>query len=275
MKMLSINIKNKGILKVKSEFMYPVLLHIYGPLNINTYGVAIALGVILFIHYAFKDPVRCQLMTDDQFLYSIQGSILVGIVSAKILDILAAPQNYQSFYDIIAFWQGGFSILGAVLGISVFLIFQLIKLNIPVLKFLDVCALYAPLLQAFGRIGCFFAGCCYGIPFAQESTSSMLCSAFHPTQLYSAGLLFLLFLVMQYSARYRGCLKPGILFGFYLLCISAERFIVDFWRADRRMITAALSFHQIIALVLMGIAALLMGWFLYSRSTSEEYNGRL
>ncbi len=80
---------------------------------------------------------------------------------------------------------------------------------------------------------------------------------------------------MQYSARYRDRLKPGILFGFYLLCISAERFIVDFWRADRRMVTANLSFHQIIALALMVIAALLIGLFLYPRSTSEEHNGRL
>lgn len=271
--MLSINIKKSGILKVKSEFMYPVLLHIYGPFNINSYGVTIAIGVILFIKYAFSDPIRKKIIDDDQFFSCIQGAILAGIIGGKILDIAVAWENYESLYDIFEFWQGGFSALGAVLGVSIYLLYYLNKYGVPVLKFSDVCALYAPLIQIMGRLGCFFAGCCYGVatsvPWAITYTNPALnvplCVALHPTQLYSALILLALFVGLQIIVHYKKQLEPGLLFGLYAFFMSAERFLVDFWRADRQMITAMLSIYQLIAIGLCIAAGGLIVWLLRPR----------
>jgi prolipoprotein diacylglyceryltransferase len=59
-----------------------------------------------------------------------------------------------------------------------------------------------------------------------------------------------MFFIAQHKAT-----KPGLLFCIYIILTSAERFIVDFWRADRiNFLNAPLSFHQIVALTLIACA---------------------
>src|SRR5205085_8140431 len=91
------------------------------------------------------------------------------------------------------------------------------------------------------------------IIYTHKDTIAPYNSALHPTQLYSSLLLFLIFLCMyfiiQRKARY-----SGQLFLTYFMLASAERFIVDFWRADRIIVNNYfLSFHQIVALCIFCI----------------------
>ena len=53
------------------------------------------------------------------------------------------------------------------------------------------------------------------------------------------------------------CKEKGQLFSIYLVLASSERFIVDFWRADRIMINNFLSFHQIVALCIIIVIIIL------------------
>ena len=94
-----------------------------------------------------------------------------------------------------------------------------------------------PLLHAFGRIGCFFAGCCYGHP-----TDGPLGVVFHrsevapngvpllPVQLFEAVGVFLLFAVLAILAR-RG-VHSQVLLIVYLLCYGLLRFCLEFFRGD-------------------------------------------
>ena len=87
--------------------------------------------------------------------------------------------------------------------------------------------------HGFGRLGCFFAGCCYGKP-----TDSFLgvtfpghTQAVHPTQLYEAAFLFILFgvfsfLLFKYNFRHN--------FSLYLVCYGIFRFCIEFLRGDHR-----------------------------------------
>lgn len=127
----------------------------------------------------------------------------------------------------------------------------------------DITAVIVPLFHFFGRIGCFFGGCCYGI----ESNS---CIAIPyriilkdeqwtnriPVQLMEAFFELILFVIFYFS--YQDILKKqkegsGRILLLYLLLYSIWRFVIEFWRGDiERGKIGSLSFSQIISIFILG-----------------------
>lgn len=243
----------------KKNNMCRELIHIYGPISICSYGVMVFIGILLFTYLVNKDSARPKIMTSEQFFDALVFGTLVALVGARILFILTNVSSIIHWYDLFAVWDGGLSILGAIVAIIAVLPFYLCYRKISVLPFFDLCATYAALLQAISRIGCFFAGCCYGIettvPWAivyhDIRADAPVDVSIHPTQLYSAFLLFVIFLIVRFGVR-RIATAPGQLLFTFLILSGAERFIVDFWRADREFFTFDhlhfLSIHQYISL---------------------------
>jgi len=98
---------------------------------------------------------------------------------------------------------------------------------------------------SFGRIGCYSAGCCYGIRLADGTR--------FPVQLLEAGFCFaalIAFLVTKPERRWPG--TP--LFPIYLITYSAGRFALEFLRGDANRGVWLLSTSQWIALVLIAVA---------------------
>jgi len=232
------------------------LLHIYGPFSIQMYGLMLFIGLILSIVFLICDPLTKKLVTQQQLLDGIAVAIFSGLFGARILYLLFNYEKLKSAWNMLAVWDGGLSLLGAVIGAVIGLFFYLGKQYIPKLKFFDLLALYAPLLQSFGRVGCFFAGCCYGITT-------------FPLQLYSAGLLFLIFLFMQLFVR-RFFKEPGQTVSFYLILIGFERFFTDFLRGDREFLEwnslSYFSVHQYIAIVMIVCGVCLFSFISKKRS---------
>ena len=253
--------------------MHRELIHIYGPFSINSYGVAIAIGIIVFMLLAVRNPRRKQLMSANQFSESILVGILAGIIGGRLLFILTSWHMFATFGEFFSIWDGGFAVLGTILAIILAVPLNLKKQLIPILPFLDLVGLYAPLLYAISRIGCFAAGCCYGLPtslpwgyiYSDPDSIAPLHVALHPTQLYSSGISLLVFFFMIGIAQ-RIFKNPGQLFMIYLALTSSERFIVDFWRADREYLSqpafALLSVYQWIALGIFFSS--LIGFFIVS-----------
>jgi len=247
------------------------LLHIYGPFSINSYGIAIAIGIFVFVWLIRKDPKAIALSVPDKIMDIVMIGIGAGIIGGRLLYIISEPDISFCFSELFAWGSGGgFSILGAIIGIGISFAYFLNKIRVPVLPFLDIIALYVPLVQSVSRIGCFFAGCCYGAPtslgwgyiYTDPDSMAPLYIALHPAQLYSALSLFFIFLFLYFVVR-KISVKQGQLFGAYLLCISIERFFIDFWRSDRIfhsnnhfLFLDYISIHQLIALVI-GMSAFL------------------
>jgi len=249
--------------------MIPYLFQIYGPFYANCYGMAIFLGILIFTYLVNQDPKRSKLVTSAQLQNLILWGTLVGILGGRALWV--AGNWPVSWYDIIEIWEGGLSVLGAIIAILCFAAIYLKRAKVPVLPLLDLIAIYAPLLQAISRIGCFMAGCCYGkitgafwgVIYTHPDSAvpnSLKHIAIHPTQLYSALILFMIFLLMHnlISKYFK---KPGQLIAIYLMLSSLERFLVDFWRADQEIINLpvlrALGLQQWIALGIFGCALIL------------------
>ena len=129
---------------------------------------------------------------------------------------------------------------------------------------LDVMAAVTCIVHGFGRIGCFMAGCCYGVPtkgLLGVIFTNPICQAeplntpLHPTQLYEAGFIFLiLILLLSFKSRKQ---FDGQLFLIYLVAYATGRGILELFRGDLErgfVVNGILSNSQFISLIVISIA---------------------
>ncbi len=242
------------------------ILHIYGPFAIQWYGVTIAAGLVAFALLLHRDQRFKKLGIEEQFASLLLVGVVAGLLGGRALYLLGDADGITSLFDLINFWHGGFSVLGTILGVLAVVPAYVYYLGIPIVALMDVVAIYAPLLQSISRIGCFIAGCCYGkvtgawwgVTYTDQSAAAPLFVRLHPTQLYSAGLLFAVFLMMYFWVQNR-CRQSGQLVCAYLMLSSTERFVVDIWRADQTVQYTVwlLSLQQLIALGIFAASAMI------------------
>ena len=234
-------------------------------LTIPMYGVMSACGMLAaFILLGFtRKHTR---FSEDHALSAAIWSILFGFLGSKILfwiveikAIIADP----SF--MLHTLREGFVFYGALLGGLVGLWIFAARKKLPYFAFTDYMIPGLVLGQAFGRVGCYFAGCCYGM--ACETPISVVFPVgsaapagvpLLPTQLMEAVFLALLtvFLVAMLKKK-----KPfGTVSGWYMLLYGVWRFGIEFFRSDERGSVGALSTSQFISIfiVLGGIALLVL-----------------
>ena len=218
--------------------MYPVLFKI-GPITIYTYGFLVFLGVLLGYlvcrHQARKEGFKDPLIADFFF-----WTVIFGFIGARIFYIIVEFQYF--LYDPLAvlFGRSGFVFYGGVVFGFIALYILSKRNHLSFAKVMDIAALGIPLAHAFGRLGCFFYGCCYGLEthlhigvlFPLNSPAGLLGAKVIPTQVISAGFLFLLFIVVMFARKYKKF--DGHIFLIYLIPYSIFRFFIEFYRGDPR-----------------------------------------
>ncbi len=140
--------------------MYPVLFRI-GSFPISLYGVMIALGLIVAVYLGVRLGKKVG-FKEEVVIDIIFYSVIAGMVGARILYIIV---NFKDFLNEPLFYifnRRGFVLWGGILGAAPMVYFMIKKKRLPLGKSVDIGAIGLVLAQAFGRIGCFFAGCCYG-----------------------------------------------------------------------------------------------------------------
>ncbi|MDR1753492.1 MAG: prolipoprotein diacylglyceryl transferase [Eubacterium sp.] len=122
--------------------------------------------------------------------------------------------------------------------------------------YLDCIVPGIPLFHAFGRVGCFMGGCCYGIRYEHGIIfrNALIPEANGiprlPVQLIEAGFNAALFAVLAALLKKNG--PKGKLLYIYLIAYAIERFVIEFFRADElRGSIAGLSTSQIISLLII------------------------
>jgi phosphatidylglycerol:prolipoprotein diacylglycerol transferase len=245
--------------------MYPVLFDLglgrFGHFTIGTYGLFYALGFLLALRlavvYARREGIETARIVDLGIV-----TLLAGFVGAKLLlyvldarYYLAHPMEMIRSLRSAGVFYGGFILaaLAALLYIR--------RHRLPLGRVADLAAPPLALGQAIGRLGCFFAGCCYGRacdlpwavtftePRAYELTGVPLGMPLHPTQLYHALADFAVLALAARALRRRRF--PGQVFWIYVLAYSTLRFVVEVFRGDAArgvFLDGRLSTSQIIAL---------------------------
>ena len=149
---------------------------------------------------------------------------------------------------------------------------------LPVWKVADITAPAIAIAHAFGRVGCFAAGCCYGIPtdapwgvtFTNSYSGTLvgvpLNIPLHPTQLYSALGNLAIFGVLLWL--YRRKRFDGQVFWSYTVLYGIFRFAVEFWRGDPRgtMFSGMLSTSQFVAILMVTVGLGMLARLQMSRS---------
>ena len=234
-------------------------------LTIPMYGVMSALGMLAaFVLLGFtRKHTR---FSEDQALSAALWAIIMGFLGAKVLywiveiDQIIADPSY-----LLHTLREGFVFYGALIGgLGGVAIYSLRK-KLPFFSLTDYFIPGLVIGHAFGRIGCFFAGCCYGMEC--ETPISVVFPAggaapagipLLPTQLMESAFLFLLcaFLVWRLTKK-----KPfGTVSGWYMVLYGVWRFVIEFFRSDERGAVGALSTSQFISLFVFagGVALLLL-----------------
>jgi len=143
------------------------------------------------------------------------------------------------------------------------------KIGLPLWTTCDVFAPGVALGHVVGRMGCFFAGCCWGRetdvpwaitftdPYAAANVGTPLNVPLHPTQLYEAGAEGLILLLLL-STEKQGSKYPGRTFWLYMLLYAVSRFIIEFYRNDPRGVVLMFSTSQFISIVLAPLALVML-----------------
>lgn len=256
--------------------MHPILFNLFG-LPLHMYGLSIALGFLLIVYLMQRDFGKLGISGDDISEMAF-GVLLVGAAGTRLLHIIMFPQDYSLSDPIgwIAVWRGGLVFQGALFTAIPYAWWALRKRGIPFWLAADHALPYVPIAQAFGRMGCFFNGCCFGEPTAMPwglsfPPGSPVAGSYpdpagngwsmhvHPTQLYSVVLLLTMSGLMLFM---RGRWTPfaGYMFPMYFILYGIKRFIVECFRGDHNPTNLGggiLSNQQVIcvAMIFIGGAA--------------------
>ena len=220
--------------------MYPRILHLYGPLYVHSYGVAIVIGAVVLFLLTYNNPKIKNLISYEKFLNLFFICIVAGIIGGRLMYVITEISSI-TFIESLCIWNGGFYVLGSIISILSVCYLYLLYNKIKVFLITDVIALYVGVLQCISRLGCFLAGCCYGaitqdtwysIRFFSIDGLAPLNIPLYATQLYASITSFFIFIFMRFVA-YHFLKKSGQLTFLYLVCESISRFIVDYFRGDR------------------------------------------
>lgn len=235
--------------------MHPILAKI-GPLYIYSYGLMVAIGFAVATLLAYRHAGEFGIDKDKIIDFGIV-ILLGGIVGARALYVVLNLQYYiRNPLEILNLTRGGLVWYGAFLSglIAGTLFVRKNKINFWAMG--DLFAPYIALAQAFGRIGCLLNGCCYG---SQAPRGFLLSVVFpnesvlrHPTQIYSAITLLLIFIVLRFCQK-KIHFKGQIFLG-YLIFYSMTRFGLEFLRGDNPKDYFGFTISQMISVAIFVIS---------------------
>lgn len=240
--------------------------------TISTYSLCGVIGILIaawFYCYLLKSRNRCDSDGILVILFSgigifIGSHLLYGLTNIKYWPIIFKTSSFKEVIAILGSIFGGAVFYGGLIGgiIFAFIYIRLKKLDAN--DFADCGAISIPLFHSFARVGCFLAGCCYGIEskFGFTSNNNPLVPAVvgvrrFPTSLLEALLNLALFFAL-FNLRKNKKLHGALLY-VYLISYSVMRFAIEFLRGDEiRGIWFGLSTSQWISIVIFGFAAYML-----------------
>lgn len=219
--------------------MYPEIFHIS---FLHTYGILVALaflaGLAVTTHLGKRGGLNADAITNLAVYCA-----LAAIVGAKLMMFLVDFRYYADHpSEILSVdtLQAGGVFYGGLIAALVVAAWYMRKNRLPGLRTADLFAPGIALGHGIGRLGCFSAGCCWGVechlpwavtftnPAAKELVGVPLHVPLHPTQLYEAFAEFLIFGILYW--RIRAPHRAGTIISFYLVLYGFIRFVVEVFR---------------------------------------------
>ena len=217
-----------------------------GDFSIAWYGIILSLGIIAAIAYLFWRKEYCALTTDDIIDYAL---IVVpsGIIGGRLYYVLTSLEKYDSFYEVIAIWEGGLAIYGAIIGgaIAVLCVTLYKKKN-----FLAIADCVCPGIligQIVGRWGNFFNGEAYGYDTYLPWRMGLNGRFVHPTFLYES--LWNLFGLILINLFFKHKKYDGQVFYMCFAWYGFGRMLIEGLRTDSLYIFGSIRISQLVGAI--------------------------
>lgn len=255
--------------------MFPVIK--IGFLQIPSFGFMIFLGALAYTLFALVILVKI----NKKSRATVRQTLFVSLLSfvAMFLSALAIDALFQSIesgrieFGGIA-WEGG--VIGGFIAFILLAHFAVKRERGGEIELFSSLIPGVVLAHAFGRVGCFLGGCCFGritesplgVVFPSGSAAAKLypntltgVGSFPvlPTQLFEAGFELLLFALM--IVFYKKLKRDNL--SIYLCAYGIFRFILEYWRGDDRGGTGTFLSPSQLMSVLLVVAGVLI--FLFRR----------
>jgi phosphatidylglycerol:prolipoprotein diacylglycerol transferase len=258
--------------------MYPILFEV-GGFPVYTYGVLLAAAYLLGLQFALT-RARARGLDAARVMDLGIWIIISALIGAKLLLLVVELDTFrQNPRELLTLLRSGGVFYGGLIAAVTVAIWYMRRHRLPVWGVSDAFAPGIALGHVIGRLGCFFAGCCFGkatdVPwsmtfrntYAAENVGTPLNVPIHPTQLYEAGAeLVILGLLLVLERRWRPF--AGRTFWSYLLMYGVTRFIIEFYRGDARGMVGDLSTSQFVSVLLVPLSVVML--IVLSRRSSPD-----
>jgi len=235
-----------------------------GPLTLGTFGILVAVGLLVAAYVMTKDLRRRELPADASLIVAYTG--IAGLVGSRLYHLLESPHEFFANPWPLLFSRMGFAWFGAVIGGLITLLLLARHYRIPALRMLDIASPAAAIGYGIGRIGCLISGDGdYGIPTSLPWGMSFpngivpTTERVHPTPIYEfLAALVIFWIIWRLGARtMRDDRAIGKVFAVYLILSGVARFLVEFIRLNPRSFFGMTNAQTAsIASVLLGAAIL-------------------
>ena len=247
-----------------------------GPLTLRAFGLCMALGFLFGWQAAVWLCKRTGQNADQltSLLTWLMISAVFGARTAYVLEHWTA-EFADDPLGIIRVDQGGLMFYGGLIAAALVLLIYARVYRQHLFTITDLVLTVVPLGHAFGRLGCFMHGCCYGklthscigVAFPKESPAwweqvsasppliaqtAIKALPVIPTQLIESAANFFLFALL-YTLYPKRHAQRGFITGCYLVSYAALRFVIEYLRGDPRLALGPFSISQTISLGIFGL----------------------
>jgi phosphatidylglycerol:prolipoprotein diacylglycerol transferase len=212
--------------------MYPEIFGV-----IKSYGLLLALSFVLGLWLSIKRGKRYGL--EQEPIMDLVFAVLVSsIIGVRLFYVATHLDKFSPWYKAFYLWDGGLTLYGGIIASIGTVWWFTRRKGIPFLVIADIFSPGVALGIGITRIGCFLAGCCFGMPtdcscgvtFPATAKVSLMFGhvPVHPSQLYASVGGFAVFgtlLLLEKVSHFRGAT-----FGRFLVLYGVSRFVVDFSR---------------------------------------------
>lgn len=241
-----------------------------GNLHFTFYGLFLALGMLAGLLLTMSCAKKRGFKTDDILVLAL-FVFPCAIFGAKIYYCLFSAQTFN-FLDIFKIWEPGLavygSIIGGVVGAGIYCL--IFKKNLLFLADLTVAGI--ALGQAIGRIGCYFAGCCYGIEskswLAFFPMSVLIGNKWHYSTFFYESVwnligVFILLIIFNKTK------KVGSVTGCYLVWYGIGRAWIEAIRGDS-LYLGQFKVSQLLSLILICLGLIILAINIYKAKKEKQ-----
>lgn len=229
--------------------------------KIPLYGILVVTGILSGLYIMYKNVKTLNYKKEENYgliLYILLGTLF----GAKYFTLLT---NFNKFKDNIDFKKIGLSSYGAIIGILILLIIFAKQYKKNFKDLINNILPAIPLMYGISKIGCFLAGCCYGIKYNgplsityKYSLSAPKNISLLPIQIIETITFILIYLYISKKKK-----ENKNIIGITLLLCGLSKFLLDYLRMNH--IDKILTVNQIVS-----IPFIIIGLILYFKEKSEH-----